>query len=119
MKILAVLLVTFVAASHVGFAVLEMFFWDHPIGRNIFSMTEEQSAFSAALAFNQGVYNLFLASGLLWGLLARKSDVVIFFLLCVIVAGIVGALTAKFSILFTQGAPAAVALIFWLVNDCR
>ena len=100
-----------VALSHIGFLVLEMFFWDHPVGRRIFGMTPEVSASSAALAANQGLYNGFLAAGLGWGLLAGRRDVKIFFLGCVVVAGIFGALTAKTSILFTQGVPAALALV--------
>jgi putative membrane protein len=116
MRVLANLLVVIVAVLHMGFAALEMLFWDHEIGRSVFNMTAEQSAMSAQLAFNQGLYNLFLAAGLLWGLLAQKRDVVIFFLLCVITAGIVGALTVKMSIFFTQGVPAIAALLAWLLS---
>ncbi len=111
MKTLAAIVVAIVALEHIGFLALEMFFWDHEIGREIFSMTEEESAITKTLAANQGLYNGFLAAGLLWGLIAAKRDVVIFFLLCVIVAGVFGAATAKPSILFTQGAPALLALI--------
>lgn len=112
MKIVANLLVALVALSHIGFLALEMFFWDHPIGRRIFSMTPEASAASAALAKNQGLYNGFLAAGLLWGTIAARVDVQIFFLSCVVVAGVYGALTAKRSILYVQALPAAVALVF-------
>ena len=111
MKTLAAIVVAIVAIEHFGFLALEMFFWDHEIGREIFSMTEEESAITKTLAANQGLYNGFLAAGLLWGLIAAKRDVVIFFLLCVIVAGVFGAATAKLTILFTQAAPAALALI--------
>jgi len=111
MRILANLLVGLVALSHVGFLVLEMFFWDHPVGRRIFGMTPEVSAASAKLAANQGLYNGFLAAGLVWALWTDRRELKIFFLGCVIVAGIFGGLTAKTSILFTQGLPAAVALV--------
>ncbi|MEM7358050.1 MAG: DUF1304 domain-containing protein [Pseudomonadota bacterium] len=117
MKLLATLLVLFVAVSHVGIMILEMFYWDHPVGREIFSMTPEQSATSAVLAMNQGLYNGFLAAGLFWGLLSSRFDVKRFFLCCVIVAGVFGAATAKGSILFTQAMPAAIALlVLYLAN---
>ncbi len=111
MKTLAAIAVFVVAALHGGFLALEMFFWDHEIGRKVFSMTPEESAQTAVLAANQGLYNGFLAAGLLWGLIAGKREVTIFFLLCVIVAGVFGAVTAKPTILFTQAAPALVALV--------
>lgn len=110
MKYLAALFVFAVAALHAGFLALEMFFWNHPIGRKVFSMSEAQSASTAVLAANQGLYNGFLAAGLLWGLVAGKRDVQIFFLLCVIVAGVFGAATAKPTILLTQGLPGLIAL---------
>ncbi len=111
MRMIALLLTAFVALSHVGIMILEMFYWDHPIGRQIFNMTPEVSASSAVLAANQGLYNGFLAAGLIWGLVAGRRDVKVFFLACVIVAGVYGGLTAKTSILFTQGAPALLALL--------
>jgi len=112
MKAVAVALTGLVALSHLGFLVLEMFFWDHPVGRRIFAMTPEVSASSAVLARNQGLYNGFLAAGLVWGLAAGRRDVLIFFLGCVVVAGVFGGLTAKTTILFTQALPALVALGF-------
>ncbi|MFC2951994.1 DUF1304 domain-containing protein [Marinicaulis aureus] len=111
MKFLAALAVIIVALLHFGFLALEMFYWDHPIGQKIFSMTPEQSFETAALAANQGLYNGFLAAGLLWSVITRKTDVVIFFLLCAVVAGIFGAVTAKPTILLIQAAPAALALL--------
>ncbi len=111
MRMIALLLTAFVALSHVGIMILEMFYWDHPVGRQIFNMTAEVSASSAVLAANQGLYNGFLAAGLIWGLVAGRRDVKVFFLACVIVAGVYGGLTAKMSILFTQGAPALLALL--------
>ena len=111
MRMIALLLTAFVALSHVGIMILEMVYWDHPIGRQIFNMTSEVSASSAVLAANQGLYNGFLAAGLIWGLIAGRRDVKVFFLACVIVAGVYGGLTAKTTILFTQGAPALLALL--------
>jgi len=119
MRILANLLVGLVALSHVGFLVLEMFFWDHPVGRRIFGMTPEVSAASAKLAANQGLYNGFLAAGLVWALWADRRELKIFFLGCVIVAGIFGGLTAKTSILLTQALPAAVALATVMASSRR
>ena len=107
---LAFIAVAFVALSHVGFLVLEMFLWDRPVGRRIFGMTPEQSKFSAPLAANQGLYNGFLAAGLLWGLTSSNAAVMTFFLACVIVAGVFGGLTAKRSILWMQALPAVIAL---------
>jgi putative membrane protein len=112
MKAVAVVLTGLVALSHLGFLVLEMFFWDHPVGRRIFAMTPEVSASSAVLARNQGLYNGFLAAGLVWGLVAGRRDVLVFFLSCVVIAGVFGGLTAKTTILFTQALPALVALAF-------
>ena len=109
----------FVALSHVGFLILEMFFWDHPVGRRIFGMTPEVSASSATLAANQGLYNGFLAAGLAWAPRADRRDLKLFFLGCVIVAGIFGGLTAKTSILLTQALPAAVALVLVLLASRR
>jgi putative membrane protein len=122
MKLVANLLTGLVAVSHVGILVLEMFFWDHPVGRKIFAMTPEVSAASATLAANQGLYNGFLAAGLVWGLVADRRDVKVFFLCCVVAAGVFGAITAKGSILFTQALPAALALTFVLLaskNESR
>ena len=115
MRTIALLLTGFVALSHIGIMVLEMFYWDHPVGRQIFNMTPEVSASSAILAANQGLYNGFLAAGLIWGLVAGRRDVKVFFLACVIVAGVYGGLTAKTTILYTQGAPALLALLAVLV----
>jgi putative membrane protein len=119
MRILASALLGLVALSHVGFLVLEMFFWDHPVGRKIFGMTPEVSASSAKLAANQGLYNGFLAAGLVWALWTDRRELKMFFLGCVIVAGIFGALTAKTSILFTQALPAAVALATLMASSRR
>jgi len=111
MRTIALLLTAFVALSHIGFMVLEMFYWNHPVGRQIFNTTPEVAASSAILAANQGLYNGFLAAGLIWGLVAGRRDVKVFFLACVIAAGVYGGLTAKESILFVQGLPALLALL--------
>jgi putative membrane protein len=111
MRMISLLLIALVALIHVGFLVLEMFYWNHPIGREIFKMTPEVSASSAILAANQGLYNGFLAAGLVWGLFAGRRDVKVFFLACVIVAGVYGGLTAKTTILFTQALPGLLALL--------
>lgn len=110
MKILSNALVVLVALLHAGFLVLEMFLWSGPVGQRIFATTPEFAAQSAVLAANQGLYNGFLAAGLLWGVIAGRRDVKIFFLVCVIVAGVYGGLTAKPTILFIQAAPALAAL---------
>ncbi len=113
MNLAANVAVGFVAALHIGFLILEMFLWKTPFGRRTFGLTRELAEASAPLAMNQGLYNGFLAAGLIWGLCAEPAlgrPVQIFFLVCVIVAGIFGAATAKRSILFVQALPAAVAL---------
>ena len=110
MKTFANLLTGLVALLHLGFLTLEMFFWDHPVGRKIFEMTPEVSASSATLAMNQGLYNGFLAAGLIWGIWKERRDIKLFFLGCVLIAGVFGGITAKTSILFTQALPALIAL---------
>jgi putative membrane protein len=106
-----VVLTALVAVEHLAIMVLEMFFWDHPVGRSIFNMTPEVSAASATLAANQGLYNGFLAVGLIWGLVSGRRDVKIFFLTCIVIAGVFGGLTAKTTILFTQALPALIAVV--------
>ena len=111
MAVLARIFVALVAVEHIGIMVLEMFFWDHEVGRKVFQMTPEISKSSAVLAANQGLYNGFLAAGLIWALWADRFDLKVFFLTCVIVAGVFGGLTAKTSILITQALPALIALV--------
>jgi putative membrane protein len=106
---IANVLVALVALIHVYILVLEMFLWDTPRGRKAFGTTPEFSAASKVLAANQGLYNGFLAAGLLWGLVAGRP-VQVFFLACVLAAGLYGAATASRKILFVQALPAAVAL---------
>ena len=100
-----------VAALHLYFLILEMFLWNTPYGRKTFGLTPEFAAASAALAENQGLYNGFLAAGLIWGLLASDFHVKIFFLTCVIIAGVYGAVTVNRKILVIQAIPALIALI--------
>lgn len=112
MNLAANLVTALVALSHLGFLVLEMFFWNHPVGWKIFAMTPEAAASSAVLAANQGLYNGFLAAGLVWGLAlgAAGVQVKIFFLACVIVAGAYGAYSVSRRIFWAQAFPAIVAL---------
>ncbi len=113
----AIIATALVALLHLYILYLEMFLWNTPKGRKAFGLTPEFAAASKVLAANQGLYNGFLAAGLLWGLwLGPAGDPVkIFFLGCVIVAGIFGAATAKRSILFIQALPGAVALALVLL----
>lgn len=111
MNLVANVLVVVVAVLHIGFLVLEMFFWDHPVGRKRFGLTPEFSKASAALAANQGLYNGFLAAGLIWGLINADTSIKIFFLVCVLIAGIYGGFTARRTILYIQALPALLALI--------
>ena len=112
MRLVADVLVALVAALHLWFLVLEMFLWDKPLGLKTFRQTPEAAATSKVLAANQGLYNGFLAAGLLWGLWLRGAgfDIKVFFLGCVIVAGAYGAATVGRKILFVQALPAAIAL---------
>ncbi len=112
MNLVAGVLVALVALLHLYFLVLEMFLWTKPQGRAAFGTDAEFAEASKALAANQGLYNGFLVAGLLWGLVADKDDVQVFFLLCVIVAGAYGAATVSRRILLVQALPAAVALLF-------
>ena len=111
MPILANALVVLVAILHTGFLALEMFFWDHPFGRKRFRMTPEYSKASASLAANQGLYNGFLVAGLVWGLVTGETSIKIFFLTCVVIAGIYGGVTTRRTILYIQALPGLLALI--------
>lgn len=109
------IMVGLVALLHAYFLVLEMFFWDKPRGRRVFGTTPEFAAASKSLAANQGLYNGFLAAGLIWGFFAG-DPVKIFFLACVIVAGAFGAATVNLKILWVQAVPAALALALVLIS---
>lgn len=119
MKMLGIALVLLVALEHAYFLYLEMFLWTKPKGLKIFGNTAERAEASKVLAANQGLYNGFLAAGLLWGLVyplsAAGVQIQMFFLACVIVAGIYGGITVKRTILFVQGGPALLALAVLLV----
>lgn len=120
MKTLSNVLVALVAVTHVYFLILEMFLWTTPFGLRTFGMTQEVADASAVLAANQGLYNGFLAAGLLWSLFARQCSraLKVFFLGCVLVAGLFGGFTAKASILVVQALPAALALtLVWLARE--
>ncbi len=114
--VLANIVIAVVAILHLGFLVLEMFLWNHPVGRKTFKMTKEVSESSATLAANQGLYNGFLAAGLIWGLISGEFSVKLFFLICVFIAGIFGGITAKRSILYLQALPALLGLIFLFLS---
>ncbi len=107
------LVVLLIALLHMYILVLEMFLWDKPRGLKAFGLTPEFAAQTKVLAANQGLYNGFLAAGLLWGLYLGPSGhgVRVFFLGCVLVAGLYGAATANRRILFIQALPAALGLV--------
>ena len=110
MAMVANALVALVAALHFYFLVLEMFFWTKPLGRRVFKLTPEFAEASKTLAANQGLYNGFLTAGLVWGLAIGDTPIKLFFLGCVVVAGVFGAATVGKKILFVQALPAAVAM---------
>lgn len=118
MDILTTIAISLVILLHVLFMALEMFLWNTPFGRKTFGLKEEYAKQSASLAANQGLYNGFLAAGLLWGLISTGGfDALVFFLSCVITAGIYGAITAKVSILWLQALPAAIAMFLLISNS--
>lgn len=117
MAVVSNIVVGLVAALHIYFLVLEMFLWDKPAGLKAFGQTLEQARASKILAANQGLYNGFLAAGLIWGLMLGTAGLSIktFFLCCVMIAGFYGAATASRKILFVQALPAVIALaLLWL-----
>ena len=113
MSLLATLLIALIALLHVYFLVLEMFLWEKPAGLRAFRQTKESAAATRVLAANQGLYNGFLAAGLFWGvsLGAAGHDIKVFFLCCVLIAGIYGAYSAAKKILYIQALPALIALL--------
>ena len=118
MSVIANIVVGLVALVHVYILVLEMFLWDKPAGLRAFGQTKEAAAASKVLAANQGLYNGFLAAGLLWGLAlgANGASVKVFFLACVLIAGLYGAVTASRKILLIQAIPAAIGLALVLLS---
>ena len=115
MVIIANIVVGLIAALHVWILILEMFFWNKPLGLRTFHMTQAAADASATLAANQGLYNGFLAAGLIWALAINMPAAKVFFLACVLIAGVFGGLTARRSILYIQGLPAAIGLILLYV----
>ncbi|MEI2794831.1 DUF1304 domain-containing protein [Pseudoxanthomonas sp. F11] len=116
MSVIAAVLVVLVAALHAWFLVLEMFLWTKPAGLKTFRNTPEKAETTRVLAANQGLYNGFLAAGLLWGLVIAQWNVVVFFLLCVVVAALYGAWSVSRRIFYVQGVPAIAALAaIWLL----
>ena len=119
MTLAANIVIAIVAILHIYFLILEMFLWTKPAGLRAFGQTLEKAKDSAVLAANQGLYNGFLAVGLIWGLLhpstATGFQIKTFFLICVIIAGVYGAATASRKILYVQALPAVIALVLlWL-----
>ncbi|CAI3795382.1 DUF1304 domain-containing protein [Rheinheimera sp. MM224] len=119
MALITNLLILLVALLHLYFLVLEMFLWDKPKGMKAFGLTPQKASDTKVMAANQGLYNGFLAAGLLWGLFQDLMyqgeaglDFKVFFLLCVVVAGVYGAMTVSRKILYIQALPAALALLF-------
>ena len=111
MNVVAGVLVGLVAVLHLCFLVLEMFLWTTPTGRRVFGLDADFAERSKALAANQGLYNGFLVAGLGWGLVSGDPAIRVFFLACVLVAGVYGAVTVDRRILIVQAVPAAVALV--------
>lgn len=116
MTTITTFLISIIILLHVYFLVLEMFLWDTPYGRKAFGLSSEFATQSKALAANQGLYNGFLAAGLVWGLLAGENGfaIKVFFLSCIVIAGIFGGFTANKKIFFVQALPAAIALVLVL-----
>jgi putative membrane protein len=116
MSLVANVLIVLIALLHLWFLILEMFLWTRPSGRRAFGLSEEFAEQSRALAANQGLYNGFLAAGLIWGVWLGPAGLAIkvFFLGCVLAAGVFGGLTAARKILWFQALPAAVALLLVL-----
>ncbi len=116
MSVIAAVLAVLVAVLHAWFLVLEMFLWTRPPGLKTFRNTPEKAETTRVLAANQGLYNGFLAAGLLWGLVTAQWNVVVFFLLCVVVAALYGAWSVSRRIFYVQGVPAIAALAaIWLL----
>jgi putative membrane protein len=117
MSIITLTLIALVALLHLYFLVLEMFLWTRPLGMKVFRLTREKAESTKVLAANQGLYNGFLAAGLVWSILGERRDVATFFLACVVVAGLYGAATVNQRILIVQSVPALLALVaLWSVG---
>lgn len=110
MSLIAIVLIVLVALLHVYFLVLEMFLWTKPLGMKVFRNTPEKAEITKVLAANQGLYNGFLAAGLIWAAIEGKQDVALFFLGCVVVAALYGAYSVSKRIFYVQGVPALAAI---------
>ena len=118
MKTLQVFFVALVAFEHIYFMILEMFYWDKPRGLKAFGLKLEEAKISKTLAKNQGLYNGFLAAGLIWSLLDKENSIQIglFFLSCISIAGIVGAFTTKkIKLFYIQAVPAIIGILLTLL----
>lgn len=115
MLLAAKILTVLVALLHLYFLVLEMFLWTKPLGLKVFAQSREKAEQSKVLAANQGLYNGFLAAGLVYGLATGSREFCLFFLVCVVVAGVYGAATVSRKILYVQALPALLAIVAWLL----
>lgn len=110
MSLLAIVLILLVALLHLFFLVLEMFLWTQPLGLKVFRNTPEKAGLTRVLAANQGLYNGFLAAGLGWSVMTAQREMALFFLACVVVAGVFGAATVSRRIFYVQAVPALAAI---------
>ena len=116
MSIITLTLIALVALLHLYFLVLEMFLWTRPLGMKVFRLTREKAESTKVLAANQGLYNGFLAAGLVWSIMGERRDVATFFLACIVVAGLYGAATVNKRIFIVQSVPALLALAaLWFI----
>ncbi len=119
MELLVTLMTAFVALEHLGFLYLEMFLWTKASGRKIFGNSKEDAEKTKVLAANQGLYNGFLSAGLLWGLFHPSADlglqIMLFFLICIVVAGVYGGVSVKRTILYVQALPALITILLMIV----
>jgi putative membrane protein len=118
MQIVATIAVAVVAAIHITISVVEMFFWKNPLIYQRLDFTAELASKVYPIVQNAGLYNSFIAAGLIWGAFAKEKPIRVFFLVCVVIAGIFGALTLKWTTLILQSLPASAALILvWLAHS--
>ena len=119
MEIITSILILFVAFEHLAFLYLEMFLWTKDVGRKVFGTSKEEAEATKVLAANQGLYNGFISAGLIWGFFHSNpevgSQITLFFLGCVVIGGVYGAITAKISILYLQAFPAALTIALILL----
>lgn len=117
MTILQIFFIALVAFLHAYFLILEMFFWTKPKGLKTFGLNKEFAEQSKVMAANQGLYNGFLAAGLIWSIVGKNTDIAIFFLICVTIAGIYGSYsTKKLSLFFIQAIPSIIAILLILLS---